>query len=85
MRTSCGELERLVRKVVLGFTVLFISGFLVLYYAIREVACGQGLCDSGSSYGTPPVYGADMVIMTFTVSVLFIAVLWYSSLRENEM
>ncbi len=73
------------RKVVLGFTILFISGFLVLYYAVRAVACAQGLCVSGSSCGTPPIYGTDMLVMAFTVSVLFIAFLWYYSSRENEM
>ena len=81
---SCGELKELVRNIALGFTVLFVSGFLVLYYAIRKVACSQGLCDSSFFHRTPPIYSADMLVMIFSVSVFFLAFLWYFSSRGDE-
>ncbi|ASJ06201.1 hypothetical protein [Thermococcus pacificus] len=59
--------------------MLFVFGFLVLYYAIRKVACAQGFCDSSFFHRTPPVYSADMLAMVFSVSVLFFALLWYVS------
>ncbi len=83
MPMSCGELDKLVRILFLWFTVLFVSGFLVLYYAIRKVACAQGLCDSSFLHQTPPIYSADMLVMVFSVSVLFFALLWYVSSRER--
>lgn len=81
---SCEELEELVRNIVLGCTVLFVFGFLVLYYAIRKVACARGLCDSSSFLEKPPIYNADMIAMVFSVSVLFFALLGYVSSRGKE-
>ncbi|MDV3103862.1 hypothetical protein [Thermococcus waiotapuensis] len=67
---SCGELGELVKRLALAFVILFVSGFLVLYYAIRMVACAHGLCDSGFTYRNLPIYSADMLVVVFVLSLL---------------
>ncbi|WP_297519726.1 hypothetical protein [Thermococcus sp.] len=76
---SCGELEELVKRLALAFVVLFVSGFLVLYYEVRKVACSQGLCDSGSAHRTPLIYSAYMLAIVF--SAIFVAFIAYISTR----
>ncbi|ASJ08175.1 hypothetical protein A3L11_02615 [Thermococcus siculi] len=74
---SCENVERLIRGLALGFAVLFVSGFLVLYYAIRKVACVEGLC---SGYRAE-IGSMDMLVVVFVTSVLFISILSYVSSR----
>ena len=78
---SCGELEELVKRLALAFVVLFVSGFAVLYYEIRKVACSQGLCDPGFAPRIPPIYSADMLAIVFVFSAIFVAFLAYTSTR----
>ena len=78
---SCGELEELVKRLALAFVVLFVSGFLVLYYEVRKVACSQGLCDSGFAHRTPLIYSAYMLAIVFVFSALFIVFIAYTSTR----
>ena len=65
---SCERVENLIRNLFMAFTLMFISGFLILYYAIRKLACASG-----------DLYGLNMMAMSFAVSVLFFSALWYIS------
>lgn len=79
---SCERVEELIRKIALGFIMLFLSGFLVIYYAIRKLACAStGLCSS-AHWPEPSIGSVDMLVMIFVVSVVFFSVLWYFSWRN---
>ncbi len=65
---SCEELERLVKRIALGFVILFVSGFLVLYYAIRRTVSSS-----------TDMYGVDILAIAFVISTFFISFLAYTS------
>ncbi|ASJ11393.1 hypothetical protein [Thermococcus thioreducens] len=82
---SCERVEELIRKLALGFIMLFLSGFLVIYYAIRKLACAStGLCSSAHWPEPPGISSVDMLVMIFVVSVVFFSVLWYFSSSGTE-
>ncbi|ASJ05516.1 hypothetical protein [Thermococcus barossii] len=79
--------EELIRKLALGFALMFVSGFLILYYAIRKLACAStNLCSVSHWPETPAINSVDMLVVAFVVTVLFISFVWYSSYggKRNE-
>ncbi|WP_297510739.1 hypothetical protein [Thermococcus sp.] len=79
---SCEELEGLVKKIALALVLLFVSGFSVLYYTIRTVACySTDLCSRAYLYENNGIYNLDMLAIFFVISALFIAFLAYISSR----
>jgi len=73
MKVSCEGVEDLLKRVLLFLVLLIDTGFLVVYYALRKV-----ITSSGGPNG-PDLWGADMVVMVFVVSTIFLAFLAYTS------
>ncbi len=65
---SCEELEGLVKRLALSFTFLFVSGFSVLYYAIRKAVPSS-----------TDMYSTDLIAMAFVLFVLFFSLIAYTS------
>ena len=65
---SCEELERLVKRLALGFTFLSVSEFSVLYYAIRKAVPSS-----------TNMYSTNLLAMAFVLFVLFFSLIAYTS------
>ncbi|WP_297499862.1 hypothetical protein [Thermococcus sp.] len=65
---SCEEVEGLIKKIALALVVLFVSGFSVLYYAIRKAVPSS-----------TNMYGADMAAIFLVLSALFFSLMAYTS------
>lgn len=78
----CDEVAKLLRELTIGFVVLFLSGVLVLYYAIRKLACATSdLCSPARWFEAPGIASADMLVIIFVISALFVLLVW-SGKRE---
>ncbi|NJE30122.1 hypothetical protein E3E38_03535 [Thermococcus sp. 18S1] len=88
--SSC---EGTVKRIAVGLILLYLTGFLILYYAIRKLICLSADCSgySGPFASMSPVYGLDMAVAVFVVGTLFLLVMLYLSFgfdgapSENEM
>ncbi|ASJ11267.1 hypothetical protein A3L12_08155 [Thermococcus sp. P6] len=81
---SCAGVVELLRKMVLGFVILFLSGFLILYYAIRKLACATSNLCLPHGPGASAIASVDTLVVFFLVAVLLISALWYHSSKEFE-
>ncbi|WP_167914128.1 hypothetical protein [Thermococcus sp. 21S9] len=80
MASSCRET---VLRVGVALVVLYLTGFLILYDAIRKMICLSVDCSQywGPYASESPVYGLDFFVMVFIVGTLFLtAVLYYNAL-----
>jgi len=80
MASSCRET---VLRVGVALVVLYLTGFLILYEAIRKLICLSVDCSQywGPYASESPLYGLDLFAMVFVVGTLFLtAVLYYNAL-----
>ncbi|WP_457752501.1 hypothetical protein [Thermococcus sp.] len=82
MASSCREI---VLKVGVGLVVLYLTGFVILYDAIRKLICISVDCSQywGPYASESPVYGLDFFVMVFVVGTLFLMGVLYSSARPS--
>lgn len=82
---SCEEVAALIRRIAVGFTMLFLSGFLILYYAIRKLACATSdLCTSASLRpGPTTIHNVDVLVSVFVISVLFVLLVGLGNLNNT--
>ncbi|ASJ11273.1 hypothetical protein A3L12_08185 [Thermococcus sp. P6] len=65
--------------------LIFLLGFLILYYAIRKLACAtSSLCSSAHWPETSTIASLDTLVVFFLAAVLLISALWYLSSKEFE-
>ena len=75
----CEGVENLIRNPAIAFTVILISGLLVLYCGIRKLACS-------TSYPCSPnqVYGLNVIAAAFSVAVLLFSLMRYIPSRNGR-
>jgi len=76
MTSSCRET---VLRVGVGLVILYMTGFLILYDAIRKLICLSVDCSQywGPYASESPVYGLDFFVMVFIIGTLFLAAMLY--------
>lgn len=78
MASSC---EGTVKRIAVGLILLYLTGFLILYYSIRKLICLSVDCRGypGPVASMSPVYGLDMAVAVFVAGTLFLLVMLYLS------
>ncbi len=76
--TSCRET---VLRVGVALVILYLTGFLILYDAIRKMICISVDCSGywGPYASESPIYGLDFLTMVFVVGTLFLTAVLYSN------
>jgi hypothetical protein len=77
---TCSGIDKTIKKIALGFVLLFLTGFLLIYYEVRRLICATTELCYAPFFGYSRMAELDMIVAVFVIGTLFFSfALYYSS------
>ncbi|ASJ02051.1 hypothetical protein A3L09_01605 [Thermococcus profundus] len=81
---ACDGIERTIKKIALSFTLLFLTGFLLIYYEIRRLICATTKLCYAPFFGYSQMGGLDTIVAIFVIGTMLISIASYYSSCGGE-